>query len=113
MGSGLFRVKNIDQLISDADEPERRLKKSLGWLSLTALGIGAMIGSGIFTVIGTAIAGQKLEVSSILKLRCLISDLPFRRHPAVPAPARRSRFRSFWWPSSADLRRCVTPNWPP
>ena len=34
------------------------LKKTLGPVSLTALGIGAVIGSGIFTVIGTAIAGQ-------------------------------------------------------
>ena len=57
MDPQLFRTKNIDQLISDADRPEKRLKKSLGWLSLTSLGIGAVIGSGIFTVIGTAIAG--------------------------------------------------------
>jgi APA family basic amino acid/polyamine antiporter len=33
---------------------------------LTALGIGAVIGSGIFTVIGTAIAGQKFSAESIL-----------------------------------------------
>ncbi|MDE2150099.1 MAG: amino acid permease [Gammaproteobacteria bacterium] len=42
------------------------MKKTLGWVSLTSLGIGAVIGSGIFTVIGTAIAGQHLEVSSLL-----------------------------------------------
>ena len=54
----LFRTKNIDQLISDADQPERRLKKSLGWLSLTALGIGAIIGTGIFILTGTAAAGE-------------------------------------------------------
>ncbi|HUZ04079.1 MAG TPA: amino acid permease [Acidobacteriaceae bacterium] len=35
-------------------------------MSLTALGIGAVIGSGIFTVIGTAIAGQKFSAPSIL-----------------------------------------------
>ena len=91
MDSGLFRVKNIDQLISDADEPERRLKKSLGWLSLTSLGIGAVIGSGIFTVIGTAIAGQKLQVSSILNaplLEYLIYRSPsFGRPGAGPAIA--------------------------
>ncbi len=91
MGSGLFRVKNIDQLISDADEPERRLKKSLGWLSLTALGIGAVIGSGIFTVVGTAIAGQKLQASSILNaplLEYLIYHSPsFGRPGAGPAIA--------------------------
>jgi len=43
------------------------VKKSLGWLSLTSLGIGAVIGSGIFTIVGTAIAGQKFKTSSILK----------------------------------------------
>jgi APA family basic amino acid/polyamine antiporter len=89
--SGLFRVKKIDQLISDADEPERRLKKSLGWLSLTSLGIGAVIGSGIFTVVGTAIAGQKLQVSSILNaplLEYLIYRSPsFGRPGAGPAIA--------------------------
>jgi APA family basic amino acid/polyamine antiporter len=91
LDSGLFRVKNIDQLISDADEPERRLKKSLGWLSLTALGIGAVIGSGIFTVVGTAIAGQKLQASSILNaplLEYLIYHSPsFGRPGAGPAIA--------------------------
>ena len=54
----LFRCKSIDQLISDSENAEVKLKKSLGWLSLTSLGIGAVIGSGIFTVVGTAIAGQ-------------------------------------------------------
>jgi basic amino acid/polyamine antiporter, APA family len=62
----LFCCKSIDKLISDSEEPERRLKKTLGPLSLTALGIGAVIGSGIFTVIGTAIAGQKFDTSSVL-----------------------------------------------
>jgi APA family basic amino acid/polyamine antiporter len=62
----LFQKKSIDRLISDSERPDRRLKKTLGWLSLTALGVGAVIGSGIFTVIGTAIAGQKFDTSSIL-----------------------------------------------
>src|SRR5947207_2429988 len=66
VGSHLFRRKNIDQLISDCESAELRLKKSLGWLSLTSLGIGAVIGSGIFTIVGTAIAGQKFQTSSIL-----------------------------------------------
>src|SRR5256714_13423772 len=65
-GSQLFCCKSIDKLISDSQEPERRLKKTLGPVSLTALGIGAVIGSGIFTVVGTAIAGQKFDTSSIL-----------------------------------------------
>jgi APA family basic amino acid/polyamine antiporter len=41
------------------------LKKTLGPWSLTALGIGAVIGSGIFTVIGTAISGEVLPDPTI------------------------------------------------
>jgi APA family basic amino acid/polyamine antiporter len=57
--------KSIDKLIRDSEEPERALKKTLGPWSLTALGIGAVVGSGIFTVIGTAISGEKFDVPSI------------------------------------------------
>jgi APA family basic amino acid/polyamine antiporter len=39
------------------------LQKTLGPVSLTALGIGAVIGSGIFTVIGTAIGGNPASVA--------------------------------------------------
>ena len=91
MGAQLFRKKNIDQLISDSELPERRLKKSLGWLSLTSLGIGAVIGSGIFTIIGTAIAGQKLQFKSVLNaplLEYLIyHSASFGRPGAGPAIA--------------------------
>jgi basic amino acid/polyamine antiporter, APA family len=62
----VFSCKSIDKLIADSEEPEHRLRKTLGPLSLTSLGIGAVIGSGIFTVIGTAIAGEKFDTSSFL-----------------------------------------------
>jgi APA family basic amino acid/polyamine antiporter len=62
----VFARKSIDKLISDSEAPEHSLKKTLGPWSLTALGIGAVIGSGIFTVIGTAIAGEQFDTSSIL-----------------------------------------------
>ncbi len=91
MDPQLFRTKSIDKLISDSEQPEKRLKKSLGWLSLTSLGIGAVIGSGIFTVVGTAIAGQKFEAKSILNaplLEYLIYHSPsFGRPGAGPAIA--------------------------
>jgi len=89
--SPLFRCKSIDKLLSDSQNEETRLKKSLGWLSLTSLGIGAVIGSGIFTIVGTAIAGQKLEVSSVLNaplLQYLIyHSKSFGRPGAGPAIA--------------------------
>jgi basic amino acid/polyamine antiporter, APA family len=91
LGAQLFRKKNIDRLISDSELPEHRLKKSLGWLSLTSLGIGAVIGSGIFTIIGTAIAGQKLQFKSVLNaplLEYLIyHSASFGRPGAGPAIA--------------------------
>ena len=58
LASQLFAKKSIDKLIADAEEPEHRLPKSLGPWSLTALGIGAIIGSGIFVLTGTAAAGE-------------------------------------------------------
>ncbi len=65
MGS-LLRTHSIDALIAASEEPERRLRKTLGPWSLTAFGIGAVIGSGIFTLTGTAAAGQTLQFKSIL-----------------------------------------------
>jgi len=67
MGSPLFRTKSIDQLLAESEEPERRLKKTLGVLSLTALGIGAIIGTGIFVFTGTAAAGEVVKYPSLLK----------------------------------------------
>src|ERR1700731_2295232 len=63
----IFATKSIDKLIHESERPENALKKSLGPVSLTALGIGAVIGSGIFTVIGTAMAGGKFGTSSLPK----------------------------------------------
>jgi APA family basic amino acid/polyamine antiporter len=65
LASQLLARKSIDKLISDSEEPGHALKKTLGPWSLTALGIGAVIGSGIFTVIGTAMAGQKFDTPDI------------------------------------------------
>jgi APA family basic amino acid/polyamine antiporter len=53
----LFRTKSVDQLSGEADEG-RRLKKALGPIDVTALGIGGIIGAGIFATIGTAAAGD-------------------------------------------------------
>lgn len=67
LGSQFLARKSIDKLILDSENPEHRLQKTLGPWSLTALGIGAVIGSGIFTVIGTAISGSKATVANPLE----------------------------------------------
>ena len=69
--SQLLCCKSIDKLIADADEPGHRLEKKLGPWSLTALGIGAIIGSGIFVLTGTAAAGEHFEAPSILHAQVL------------------------------------------
>lgn len=84
MRGQLFRTKSIDQLVSESERPEQSLKKTLGPVSLTALGIGAVIGSGIFTVIGTAIAGEHFDTSSILNTPVL--DYLVRHHALAGRP---------------------------
>src|SRR5258707_8469911 len=54
----LFRTKSPDQLIAEAEAPDRQMKRTLGPLALTCIGIGAVIGAGIFSLTGTAAAGQ-------------------------------------------------------
>jgi hypothetical protein len=111
--SQLLARKSIDKLIRDSEEPEHRLKKTLGPWSLTALGIGAVIGSGIFTVIGTAISGEQFDTSSVVNTPLATTSSPTPRWPAVPAPVRPSRFRWCWWPLSARSPASVMPNSPP
>src|SRR5256885_4071455 len=53
----LFRRKSLDQLVGDSIQPRTQLKRVLGPIQLTALGVGAAVGAGIFSSIGTAVAG--------------------------------------------------------
>jgi APA family basic amino acid/polyamine antiporter len=64
--SQLFRTKSIDALVAASEEPGKRLKRTLGPWSLIALGVGAVIGSGIFILTGTAAAGETLSYHSVL-----------------------------------------------
>src|SRR4051794_5944688 len=54
----LFRTKSLDELMAETREEGHQLKKALGPWNLVALGIGAIIGAGIFATIGTAAAGD-------------------------------------------------------
>src|SRR5262245_43679408 len=48
-----FRVKSVDVLLAEL-AGEHRLRRVLGPVSLTALGVGAIIGAGIFVLTGLA-----------------------------------------------------------
>ena len=53
----IFRTKSPDRLMEEAAAPGRQMKRMLNAFDLTCIGIGALIGTGIFALIGTAIAG--------------------------------------------------------
>jgi basic amino acid/polyamine antiporter, APA family len=52
-----FRRKSLDQLAGETIEPQHQLKRALGPVHLTLLGVGAIVGAGIFSTVGTAAAG--------------------------------------------------------
>jgi APA family basic amino acid/polyamine antiporter len=56
--SNLLKTKSIEQLVGDAEHGNKALKRTLTGLDLTLLGIGAIIGTGIFVLTGTAAANQ-------------------------------------------------------
>lgn len=57
MANGLFRTKSIDRLMADSGAGgESGLKRTLGAWSLIGLGIGAIIGAGLFVRTAAAIA---------------------------------------------------------
>ena len=58
MASQLFKTKSPELLIRESEHPDRQMKRSLSAFDLTCLGIGAIIGAGIFSLVGSAAAGQ-------------------------------------------------------
>src|SRR6188768_601479 len=57
MAANIFQTKTLEQLTGDIDK-SKGLKRTLTALDLTLLGIGAIIGTGIFVLTGTAAANQ-------------------------------------------------------
>jgi basic amino acid/polyamine antiporter, APA family len=70
MGNPLFATKSIDTLMKEAGETgEHSLKRALGPVNLITLGIGAIIGAGIFVLTGSAAslyAGPAIMLSYVL-----------------------------------------------
>ena len=86
--SGIFRTKSIDTLLKESrGEGGRSLKKTLGAFELTMLGIGAIIGTGIFVLTGVAAAkysGPALILSFILSgLACAFAALCYAEFAAM------------------------------
>src|SRR5213594_1385194 len=91
MASRFLRTKSPDHLMEEAAAPERQMKRTLTAFDLTCIGIGAIIGTGIFALIGTAIAGQtfptRLETPVLNFIQAWLSgaDVVLGRPGAGPA----------------------------
>jgi len=70
MGNPLFATKSMTTLMQEAGQTgEHSLKRALGPVNLVTLGIGAIIGAGIFVITGSAAAlyaGPSIMLSYVL-----------------------------------------------
>jgi APA family basic amino acid/polyamine antiporter len=83
----LFAKKPLDRLLNEAQETgEHSLKRTLGVFQLTALGVGAIIGAGIFVLsgLGAHYAGPGLMLSFVLSgLGCAFAGLCYAEFAAM------------------------------
>jgi APA family basic amino acid/polyamine antiporter len=87
MGNPLFSRKPLSVLLSESKETgEHSLKRTLGPFQLTALGVGAIIGAGIFVLsgLGAHYAGPGLMLSFVLSgLGCAFAGLCYAEFAAM------------------------------
>src|SRR6185437_5380714 len=89
MAMEVFRRKSVEQCLQDADDPERHLRRALGPIQLTAIGIGVIIGTGIFVLTGEAagtVAGPAITLSFVgAAIVCALAGLCYAEFAsAVP-----------------------------
>ena len=75
----LFRKKSVSDLVNTSETCEQGLKRSLGLLSLIAIGVGCVIGTGIFVLTGKVAisnAGPGLIISVVFcGVACILAAL--------------------------------------
>src|SRR5678810_1337159 len=86
--ANLFARKPLDKLMAEAQEVgEHTLKRSLGPVSLVALGIGAIIGAGLFVRTAAAIAeraGPSVTLAFLVAgLGCAFAGLCYAEFAAM------------------------------
>jgi basic amino acid/polyamine antiporter, APA family len=83
----IFRRKPIAALMADADSRSGGLKRALGALDLTLLGIGAIVGAGIFVLTGVAAAryaGPAIVLSFVVSgFACAMAALCYAEFAAM------------------------------
>jgi APA family basic amino acid/polyamine antiporter len=87
MDSNLLKTKSVEQLVGDVEHGTKALKRTLTATDLTLLGIGAIIGTGIFVLTGTAAANQAgpaIVLSYVLAgLACAFAALCYAEFAAM------------------------------
>jgi APA family basic amino acid/polyamine antiporter len=82
-----MRTKSIEQSIRDTEEPEFKLRKSLGALDLILFGIGVMVGTGIFVLTGVAAAnnaGPAIALSFVVSgIACALAALCYAEYAST------------------------------
>jgi APA family basic amino acid/polyamine antiporter len=75
----IWKRKPLNQLLDEASDSEKGLKKTLTATGLTALGIGAIIGAGLFSITGLAAAenaGPAITISFLVAaIGCIFAGL--------------------------------------
>src|ERR1700739_3982852 len=82
MAGKLFATKPIDTILAEAShEGEHSLKRALGPINLITIGIGGIIGAGIFVLTGTAagqFSGPAIVISFIIAgIGCVFAGLSY------------------------------------
>lgn len=85
---GLWARKSVDRILGEANEEgAHTLKRTLGATSLVALGIGAIIGAGLFSITGLAAAhnaGPAVTISFIIAaIGCAFAGLCYAEFASV------------------------------
>src|SRR3974390_3888172 len=88
MGNPLFATKSLDVLMKEAgDTGEHSLERALGPINLVTLGIGAVIGAGIFVLTGSAAAlyaGPAIILSYVLAgLGCVFAGCCYAEFASI------------------------------
>jgi len=65
--STLFRTKSVADIVAEIERGGSGLKRTLGAADLVMLGIGAVIGAGIFSAIGTAATGEVAADGTVVR----------------------------------------------
>ena len=65
--SSIFRTKSVASIVAEVERGGSGLKRTLGATDLVMLGIGAVIGAGIFSAIGTAAVGEVAPDGTVVR----------------------------------------------